>query len=545
MIPRIPKEPPPQVRGGFFRALGQVRAQQISFASDFNGAVPTASSSPRSTEGEDIGRSQSNAPPPRTSEERSASLFLDKLQLKFIETIWVEIKKNCMLTKSGRGAGETNETINLKDFLRVSSSHMHDCTTADKQYLERLYHRVDRRKKGAIRTTDIATALILISNADPIPKLRSLFKVFDSDDDSCLMMDEIFDMYLSIKVNNITRTPDELLADALFDDELSLQEAKRLYELTVVHLKAVSDFIIFDEFKHIFNEKSVGRFLLEHLLPGAFSLEWILNGDVECPNVDADPFGTEVRKGLVIALRRGEEHLELSKRRGRGTRIMQNCLSMAPHRAPVREVKGEPVSARRPSGGVDSLPKLQSANERGNKTARERSSRMTGHGATASSAMNSSVGTAGISGAAADSRKDALDDNHGGSDSSSSDEEDDAMPKKPGAGGQGLAAQNSGVSYSRTGASAAGGTAAAHHGRFGHETYSMEKAKDIQQLPLLNLNHSDAKLFRSMKLDAKTQQAYLRDRNDVNRTHRYNCLVCAVNHDFTMTKIGGGAEHQH
>ena len=60
-----------------------------------------------------------------------------------------------------------------------------------------------------------------------------LFRVFDADDDSCLTPDEIFDMYYSIRKNDTSKAGSELMADLVFDDELSLQAARRLYEQTV------------------------------------------------------------------------------------------------------------------------------------------------------------------------------------------------------------------------------------------------------------------------------------------------------------------------
>merc|ERR1712007_86346 len=74
--------------------------------------------------------------------------------------------------------------------------------------------------------------------------------------------------------------------------------------------------------------------------------------------------------------------------------------------------------------------------------------------------------------------------------------------------------------------------------------YSMQEALELPQIPVMTQNHKNAQLFRTMTLDAKTQQAYLRDKKDVNRTMKYQCLVCAVNHDFRLSKFAG-AEHQH
>jgi len=79
-------------------------------------------------------------------------------------------------------------------------------------------------------------------------------------------------------------------------------------------------------------------------------------------------------------------------------------------------------------------------------------------------------------------------------------------------------------------------------------TYSMQAAAEqVPHLPVVSLNHEHAKRFRMMKLDPQTQQAYMRDRNDVARVTRYQCLVCAVTHEFQLKKpIGaGGCEQQH
>merc|ERR1719291_752592 len=71
-------------------------------------------------------------------------------------------------------------------------------------------------------------------------------------------------------------------------------------------------------------------------------------------------------------------------------------------------------------------------------------------------------------------------------------------------------------------------------------------AIDVPQIPVLTLNHEHAKRFRSMRLDASTQQAYYRDKNaQAKAQQRYNCLVCAVPHEFSLSRGVHGAEHQH
>jgi len=536
----------------------------------------------------------------RSGEDLAASAFLDKLSLAFIERLWVAIKKNCMLgAASGRTSG-VQETINLLDLLRLCSQQMAQHTAEDEHFLGQLFHRVDRRRKGAIRTTDIATALVLICNEDAIPKLKTLFRVFDADDDSCLTLDEIFDMYLSIKVNDITRTKEKMVADAAFDDELSLQEAKRLYELTVEHLKAVSDFVIFDEFKLVFNERCVGAFLLENLLPGAFSLDWILSRDLGTPNLESRSlleanryFVGDVRRGLVEALRRGEEHLDLSRRRGRGTRIMQSCLSSAPHRAgdvsppPGGSGYTTPGGSSMGVGGSASspahrdLPRLRRAGppvgkftpRSGGRPGTDRSQRpaLTNgpaqHGQCLDTGQSQAQGAnpgqsqaqgpaQGQSqgqgqgqgqvdgsrgrGAAASGPCEAGDARRGAQDEAEddSDSDDDGI----GASTSVIMGRSGGYGLGRGGAP--GGTTSRSSGRgllqVEHENFRRDELKEV-----LTLNHKNARRFRSMMLDEKTQQAYLRDKTDVGRAMRYQCLVCAVNHDLKLSKLAGGAEHQH
>lgn len=78
------------------------------------------------------------------------------------------------------------------------------------------------------------------------------------------------------------------------------------------------------------------------------------------------------------------------------------------------------------------------------------------------------------------------------------------------------------------------------------KAYSMQAALEISALPVLPLNHAHAQRFREMRLDAQTQQAYMRDRKDAARVVRYQCLVCATEHEFRMAGKGAaGAEHQH
>lgn len=85
-------------------------------------------------------------------------------------------------------------------------------------------------------------------------------------------------------------------------------------------------------------------------------------------------------------------------------------------------------------------------------------------------------------------------------------------------------------------------TASHSRPRDGRKTYSMQAALEISSLPVLPLNHAHAQRFREMRLDAQMQQAYFRDRKDASPVVRYQCLVCATDHEFRMSKgaVGDG-----
>lgn len=128
-----------------------------------------------------------------------------------------------------------------------------------------------------------------------------------------------------------------------------------------------------------------------------------------------------------------------------------------------------------------------------------------------------------------------------GDEASESDDESDDDSRAPIAGKAASAPSrpnaSGGVTHREYAAGSCGGG--------GAHAYSIQAALEIPKLPVLSLNHEHATCFRTIKLDSQTQQAYMRDKKDVNRTTKYQCLLCAVNHEFRLNKTAGGAEHQH
>mmetsp|Transcript_58925 Transcript_58925/g.108861 ORF Transcript_58925/g.108861 Transcript_58925/m.108861 type:complete len:593 (+) Transcript_58925:81-1859(+) len=576
------------IRGGFFKALNEYYGKEQSFnlrrprsAASSQQAdedclksaqlVLTASQSVLGDDGFDSPSAQRREPGNASdmclgssldaTEAQKPSRFLERLSLEFLVKLWDDIKQNSMLsTAAARGGNSAaHEVIDLADFKRLWRQQWARENGVFEPFLDVIFDSVDRRKRGAVQTTDIATAFVLICSEGRLPKLKTLFRIFDADDDSCLTHDEIFDMYVSIKVNDITRGRQALAADVTFDEELSLQEAKRLYELTVEHLSSVSDFVIFEEFSRVFDSRP---HLIENLLPGTFSLDWILK-TYSAPSIEGDAFGLDVRRGLVAALRRGEEHLNLSKKRGRGRRIMHHCMSLRQaHRHGLedaglmgREAHSAGSASTTTGGqkpGARNLPKLNSA-------------RKPPPAGLPSSPTKSRLAPATPTGAGAATMTTLPSSNHAGQDGADEDgdaSDDDVMSsyvRGPGTGGGledgpkgsgpfGMRVAMGGRSNASTPRSTA--APAASFGRVlldggGTSGYNMHEAAELPALPVLTLNHKNSKRFRSLVVDDKTQQAYLRDQKaDVKRSVKYQCLVCSVNHDFSIGKPPAASAEQ-
>jgi len=570
MTPQAPQGQPP--RGGFFRQIHLLSRDKLSSHSDqMSCAASSEPSSPPTTAS--TGEMKAHSRRQRNPEVIAASAFMQKLNLKYISRLWEAITENCMLgVSSARTEGrsdEDHEEIHVKDFLRLAGQLLPNCSESDSQYLELLFGKVDRESRGSVRTTDIATALVLICSEDPIEKLQTLFRVFDSDADSCLTPEQIFDMYESIKLNDITRTQERLRADSVFDGELAKQEAKRLYQLTMELLKAEqqerrepaghlsqeeNDFVIFDEFKLVFNDRGAGPFLLENLIPGSFSLAWILQKvkDPAIPDtgrigLDDKDFAVEVKRRVVDAYQRGEPFLKLREKKGkkgRAVRNMQNNFATSGTRSSDEGVSHGGAANGHDAGPItprvpDSLPQIASM----------RSMRPGGRpGAPAAQGAGAQVTS--NAGAASNERgrlDSGVEETKAAEQSDDSDEDDD-VPHA-----------HAGAQVARGG----GGHAHCSHAHHGHgkqagavhrgSITTPAKAALFADVPLLDqdlpipflsMNNSHAKLFRALTLDEKTQQAYLREKKHVNRVMGYRCLVCDIDHDFKLQKAATSADRR-
>lgn len=313
-------------------------------------------------------------PPPR--EESSV---VDALTLDAVERLWFAFKDRAVSSMSAkRGsiakkAGRASvETVELRDFM-VLAEREFSHTLEMVRLLQAIFHSIARREgSSVVRTHAITTALVLICRCEPARKLRLLFSIFDADDDECVSLDEIFDLFVSVRANDLSRQGHESKADVTFGGELSLQEAKRLFELTVPHLSVDTDVVSFDDFYKALETCPV---VLPNLLPGLFSLQRFYKeeGNDTCNNlgiiqptssvarfsanteklIAQDDTTREVRKDFIAVIRRGQEHLELSTRLGRAARIMHHQLNL-----------DRPPSAPDPAKREGPLPPAQNAQPR-------------------------------------------------------------------------------------------------------------------------------------------------------------------------------------
>eukprot|EP00811_Abedinium_folium_P027591 NODE_4200_length_1923_cov_4.942094.p1 GENE.NODE_4200_length_1923_cov_4.942094~~NODE_4200_length_1923_cov_4.942094.p1 ORF type:complete len:379 (+),score=131.93 NODE_4200_length_1923_cov_4.942094:358-1494(+) len=233
--------------------------------------------------------------PPLATEEEASRSFMSKLDGAFIESFWLELKNSAHVTTSGGvEGGEKQMVVTLREFMRLCKQHMCNPTASDLRLLERLFCTVDRRGKGVNRAFDVATTMVLVCNASDASKLRLLFAVFDLDDSGCLTNDEMFGMYRSIKVNDITRCRETIVADMSSGEAFSRREAERLFLLTLENLEGDGDCVSLDEFITAVTSR---RYLVDGLLPAAFSLEWILEDYPRPARVTANGVSEAPRAG--------------------------------------------------------------------------------------------------------------------------------------------------------------------------------------------------------------------------------------------------------
>jgi len=267
-----------------------------------------------------------------TKPQRSdASLFQDKLTLRVVDDFWRALSAAVLQR------GKATEDLDAQTFVDLMLPVLPKQDPFDTRLLQLLFDRIDRRRASVLKATDVATGLVLLCAADNFAKMRSLFNIFDTDDDHCLSQNEIFQLYFAIRRNALAKERSEMVADILFDDELALQQARRLYERTVDAMrgKPSLDLLVYDEFARL---PYIGD-VFHELFPVTFTLEFALR-EYRPQHVTEGSLALveETKRSFRAKLRRGCEELLLDKP-GQGLRIMTTMLNQPNFTQAVQEVK--------------------------------------------------------------------------------------------------------------------------------------------------------------------------------------------------------------
>ncbi|KAF4678291.1 hypothetical protein FOL47_000020 [Perkinsus chesapeaki] len=162
--------------------------------------------------------------------------------------------------------------------------------------LERLFWKLDRKGLGSISIEALSTSLVLLASPEVsrLEKVELLFQVFDTDEDNCLTSAEMKSLFLSAKVNNITRAPIDAFADHLLNDRLAIRDAELLFRATMKALTArqeskderrlwkrdveeeaidTDQIVTLEDFKRVFESD---RMLLRSFIPGPVSVNSVI-----------------------------------------------------------------------------------------------------------------------------------------------------------------------------------------------------------------------------------------------------------------------------
>eukprot|EP00811_Abedinium_folium_P026000 NODE_3767_length_1989_cov_5.149839.p1 GENE.NODE_3767_length_1989_cov_5.149839~~NODE_3767_length_1989_cov_5.149839.p1 ORF type:complete len:585 (+),score=85.52 NODE_3767_length_1989_cov_5.149839:202-1956(+) len=527
MLP--PREPADEARrGGFFHSLTALRRKPPAFDPVEHALWAAAAQAVRDEE-------------LAVEESLAGRAFLSNIDADFIIRFAHELKTFVQ----GAAATRTAEmTVSLRDFLRVCKPQLRNPTPDDDRFLRCLFCAIDRWKHGVIATVDIATGLVLICNEDKLSKMRCLFQIFNKLDSQCLMFDEIFEMFRCIKTIDITKSRRQLVTDLAFNDELSLQEAKRLYEVVVSYLRSDNTLVVYEEFMDIFLQRP---HLLDAVLPGTFSLEWMF-AEYSPPTIERTAHTNHAVHEFTQSLRCAEEHLEISEARGRGHRVMSNCLDFADitpgapdsHQLALPKLTSSAMS-HHPSSSTPSRQKApprtghsSSATRRGREsdltpTASADTFQTVGYSATnISSVSDSAVGSLQFTGGQIaatlstprrcnNSSDDAVGGGSGRTLAIAEDEcegTDDIGKRRSTDGLRGRGSCAGAASHSQQQNTA--------------ELLVLNRlgvVAEVPPLPLLRLNHEDAKRFRKMPFDKKAHQAFLHQQKAMARMFKHRGLL--------------------
>mmetsp|Transcript_17470 Transcript_17470/g.31528 ORF Transcript_17470/g.31528 Transcript_17470/m.31528 type:complete len:747 (-) Transcript_17470:13-2253(-) len=203
------------------------------------------------------------------NQRRAVARFQQKLTLSFCMDLRAALKEWSYTSRS-------NE-ITSAEFIALARERTR-FLEYEEDFLANFFDRIDRTREGHVSIHDLVVSLILVgTEVTAFEKLWLLFTIFDLDADGCLTPEEILHMFCSITIHAAISSGDQhtFEADMLLGDELSLSKARRLFEVTMLHLsqQGVEELCTFQELCSVMQAHT---FLLKELIPGTFRVVWVL-----------------------------------------------------------------------------------------------------------------------------------------------------------------------------------------------------------------------------------------------------------------------------
>eukprot|EP00397_Hematodinium_sp_SG-2012_P018547 GEMP01019005.1.p1 GENE.GEMP01019005.1~~GEMP01019005.1.p1 ORF type:complete len:584 (+),score=114.12 GEMP01019005.1:298-2049(+) len=240
--------------------------------------------------------------------EENKSSACDRYQRKFtpklLNSFWGGCRKYTMRT--GRREFDARTFIQLMKVCRSFLSY-------EEQFMAVIHSAVDRNKSGTANIMDMVTTLVLMTDWEKRSKLSFLFKMVDFDSDDCLTSDQILVLFVSILIHSpiVLRNKTMYEANIMFNDELALQEARRLFHVTMDSLDLADGARSLLNFEELFGVFQRFPFMLESLIPGVNSCRWVLHDRPEKSDAvpplngtgDASSFRRDVSMQFLTAMR--------------------------------------------------------------------------------------------------------------------------------------------------------------------------------------------------------------------------------------------------
>lgn len=201
---------------------------------------------------------------------RAVDRFQDKLQLDFCRELWQDVMKQVgddgLVTRDG-----------FEEMLQKYVGRKFGLLAYEVTLMLRVFDRVDRRNRGCVGMNELISTLAMLSTErDKILKAAFIFDLFDSDYDGCLLYEQIMPMFLCIcSMRPVVDVSLRAANDLDFQEELSVQEGQRAYELALWHFQRTGrvegGIVTRQELVHALERLP---YLLDCLMPGAVQMRW-------------------------------------------------------------------------------------------------------------------------------------------------------------------------------------------------------------------------------------------------------------------------------